>query len=296
MSNHICEIAHFAAKLRVKNSLLVIDGQQQATVPLHELAVLLLSNPQVSLTQPVLSRICESGGVVITCDARRQPIGMLLPIIAHHAQVSRFVLQAESKPTLRKRLWQQVVRGKIASQASALEHLHESSHGLRNLIPQVKSGDPANVEARTARRYWSLLFAKPSFRRDRDAPDQNRWLNYGYAVLCAVVARAICAAGLHPSLGIHHHNKYAGFPLADDLMEPLRPIVDIAAAQMLAEEFSFDPFDHSWKPRVIDALTGTLEMHSEQRSLFDASARIAYSLAAAFEGNVSKLVFPSIQP
>ena len=148
---------------------------------------------------------------------------MLLPLVGHHLQARRFVAQAAASVPTKKRLWRQIVRAKIELQAHTLETLHGDSAGVRPLMRLVRSGDPENVEARAARAYWPLLFADDDFRRDHERGDQNRLLNYGYTVLRAIVARAICAAGLHPALGLHHHNQYSAFCLADDLMEPFRP-------------------------------------------------------------------------
>ena len=133
-----------------------------------------------------------------------------------------------------KRLWRQIVRAKIKAQAALLVELRGTDFGLGALVLRVRSGDPSNVEARAARRYWPHVFADLDFRRHRENEDQNILLNYGYAVLRAIIARAICAAGLHPSLGIHHHNRYNAFCLADDLMEPFRPAVDHAVAEYMA--------------------------------------------------------------
>ncbi|HJT36296.1 MAG TPA: type II CRISPR-associated endonuclease Cas1, partial [Pirellulales bacterium] len=208
------------------------DGGGECSVPLTEIAVLIAAHPQVTFTQAVLGGLAAAGGIFIVCDERWLPAGMLLPLRGHHLQARRFQAQAAVAAPVKKRLWQQIVRAKIETQAQALETLHGDSAGLRPLVPLVRSGDPENIEARAARIYWPLLFADESFRRQWEAGDQNRLLNYGYAVLRAIVARALCAAGLHPTLGLHHHNQYSAFCLADDLMEPFRPVVDIVVARL----------------------------------------------------------------
>lgn len=177
-------------------------------------------------------------------------------------------------------------------QAQALEMLHGNSAGLRPLVPLVRSGDPENIEARAARIYWPLLFADESFRRHREAGDQNRLLNYGYAVLRAIVARALCAAGLHPTLGLHHHNQYSAFCLADDLMEPFRPVVDTVVARLVRESGDTPPLDTTTKAVLIDALLGLCRLDGQVRTLFDATTFAAQSLAAVFLREARRLTLP----
>jgi len=197
-----------------------------------------------------------------------------------------------NRPTC-KRLWQQIVRAKIAAQARTLVVLHGADFGLGALVGQVRSGDPANVEARAARRYWPHLFDNLDFRRHRENEDQNALLNYGYAVLRAIVARAVCSAGLHPSLGIHHHNRYDAFPLADDLMEPFRPTVDQAVAEYLAEnDQPAYGVERAAKQHLIGALTERRLLDGEQRTLFDVAARLAASLADVFLAGRGQLELP----
>src|SRR5262249_44857024 len=157
------------------------------------------------------------------------------------------------------------------------------------LIPLVRSGDPENVEARAARIYWPLIFADDSFRRDREGENPNPLLNYGYAVLRAIVARAICAAGLHPALGLHHHNQYNPFCLADDLMEPFRPVVDCVVAEVLRQGGTTDKLDSSSKGMILDSLLGVCQLNGESRTLFDAAASCAQSLAAVFMREAERL-------
>jgi CRISPR-associated protein Cas1 len=209
-------------------------------------------------------------------------------------QAERFARQAAAALPTRKRLWRQIVRAKIRAQAALLKSLHGSTFGLEALVPLVKSGDPKNVEAQASRRYWPALFADKSFRRDVDANDQNRYLNYGYAVIRAVIARAICAAGLHPSLGLHHHNRYNAFCLADDLLEPLRPLADSAALKVLRTRGPDAPMDRETKEILLGFLTRRYELEGESRTLFDLAARTAASLAAVFNGEGKKLLIPEI--
>jgi len=296
MTERIIDLAEEPARLTVRNQCLVIarGEESEITVPLAETAALVVSNPRVSLTQAVLAGLAEAGGIVVICDSRYMPTAMLMPLEAHFAQGERFELQAQAPLPLCKRLWQSVVRAKIRAQARVLRELHGDDGGLVALAPKVRSGDPANVEAEASRRYWPLLFADPGFRRERFVEDQNRLLNYGYAVLRAIMARAVCAAGLHPSLGLHHHNRYDAFRLADDLMEPFRPIVDRMVAIYCEAHGPSAPLDKNAKAVLIGALMGRFAVEGEERTLFDIAARTAASLVAVFAGKRKTLTLPEL--
>jgi len=157
---------------------------------------------------------------------------------------------------------------------------------------RVRSGDPDNLEGQASRRYWPALFDNPGFRRDRDLPDQNKNLNYGYAVLRAIVARAVCAAGLHPALGIHHHNRYDAFALADDLMEPFRPLVDRAVVAWVRANDPLADLSPQAKAALIQPLMARYPVKDEERPLFDIAARAAVSLTRVFAGTANALVLP----
>ncbi len=296
MIERIIDLSEGAARLRVENALLVVerDEADRFTVPLDEVGVLVVSHPCVSFTQAVLAGLAGAGGAFVACDGRHMPVGMMLPLGGHHVQAERFAAQAAAPLPLKKRLWQQIVKAKIRAQGRLLERLRGGDDGLLRLARQVRSGDPQNVEARASQRYWAALFGNRPFARSRDADDQNRHLNYGYAVLRAIVGRAICASGLHPSLGIHHHNRYDAFCLADDLMEPFRPLVDEAVARWVDKHGPSAPLDREAKAFLLAALTGRLTVEGERRTLFDAVSRAAASLAAAFEGKRKGLALPDV--
>jgi len=263
-------------------------------MPLTEVAVLVLANLHASVTQAVLAGLAQAGASVIVCDSKRLPAAMLLPLETHFAQGERFAQQAQASLPLRKRMWQSIVRAKIRAQARLLQEVRGDDGGLAPLAARVKSGDPANVEAEASRAYWSALFGR-RFRRNRDGLDENRLLNYGYAVLRAIVARAVCAAGLHPSLGLHHHNRYDPFCLVDDLMEPFRPIVDRAAFQFCQVHGRLAPLDKQAKAALIGALMGRFMVDSESRTLFDIAARAAARLADTYAGRAKTWQLSEIQ-
>jgi CRISPR-associated protein Cas1 len=294
MTDRLLDLSEEPARLSVRNAQLVIERGEGAavSVPLADLAALIVAHPQVTFTQAVVSRLVEAGGTVVVCDARRMPCAMVLPLDAHSTQAERFDQQAQAPQPLRKRLWQQLVKAKVNAQGRLLHELHGDDPGLAVLAGKVRSGDPDNIEAQASRRYWPRLFGDAAFRRHRDAEDQNRQLNYGYGVLRAVVARAICGAGLHPSLGLHHHNRYDAFRLADDLMEPLRPRVDAAVADWVARHGAASPLDKNCKQALVAALTARLELADASRTLFDTAARMASSLAAVLDGKRKDLLLP----
>jgi CRISP-associated protein Cas1 len=241
------------------------DSNEHA-VPLEEIAVIVASHAQITYTNAVLAGIAAAGGIFIACNEKHMPLGMLLPLESHTTQTERFAKQAQMSEPLRKRLWQQIVQAKLRGQARLLEERTGRDWGLARLASEVRSGDPQNVEARAARIYWQALFGEDEFRRNPEGKGVNPPLNNGYAVLRAVVARALCASGLHPSLGIHHHNRYDAFCLADDLMEPFRPVVDRAVAKLRDARGPNAPLDKDSKSALLGALLGRFEGEGESRT------------------------------
>jgi len=235
--------------------------------------------------------LATAGASLVACDARRRPVAMLLPLESHHVQAERFTHQSRLTLPRRKRLWQQVVRAKISAQARVLEERMGTDAGLRALARRVRSGDPDNIEARAAHRYWRLVFGDPRFVRSKEEDERNHWLDYGYAVLRAMAARAICGSGLHPTFGLAHRNKANAFALADDIMEPFRPIVDRCVANS-----DIGPLERDAKRRLIEALAARFLVEGESRTLFDILARVAQSLAAAVTGEAQRLWIPEWLP
>ena len=299
MIDRIVEIAN-PARLSIRDAQLVIERPQTEqlslpfTTPVSEIAVLLLAHPQISLSQAVLSRIAEAGGSVVTIDGNFLPASMLLPIQSHFVQTERFAKQMELSHPTRKRLWQHIIRAKIKAQGELLRELHGNDHGLIAMSARVRTGDARNLEAQAARKYWGLVFGDTTFRRGSDKSDQNRHLDYGYTVLRAAVARALCAAGLHPSIGLQHKNRYDAFCLAADLMEPFRPLVDRRVYQWGCREDASGPFDSKTKGWMIGATTSRYILGREERSLFDILLQTANSLAKCITGDSRDLAIPGL--
>lgn len=268
----------------------------ETSTPAREVGVLILAHPQAIATTPALHALMAEGATVLVCDAASLPAGMMLPLHANALQTQRMLAQAAARLPVRKRLWQQIVRAKVLSQAATLEGLRGEDHGLRALAAKVGSGDPRNVEATAAQRYWPMLFRDPEFRRRFDADDQNRLLNYGYAVLRAATGRAVCAAGLHPSIGLHHKARENPWCLCDDLMEPYRPLVDFEVARLAGEYGRNCPLDGEAKQRLVGVLgvrIGVGKGLTETREVSDLLHRTASSLVQVFAGEADKLEYPS---
>jgi CRISPR-associated protein Cas1 len=284
------------AHLALRNSQILVrrDGMDDFTTPVEEAAVVVLASRQITCTLPVLDALMGSGAVVIVCDDAMRPSGMMLPLAGHFQQTRRMLAQAAAKRPVRKRLWSQIVAAKVTAQGAMLMVHRGTDGGLLALARTVRSGDPMNIEAQAAQRYWPMLFDDPMFLRRRSAPDQNRLLNYGYAVLRAAVARAVVAAGLHPSLGIHHHGRENPFCLADDLMEPYRPLIDDAVVELAGIWGPDGPLDGPAKERLVGALHARLEHQGENRTAFDWIGRSAASLARILCGEApeERLFFP----
>ena len=281
-------------RLSVRHSNLVVRRADDSDIslPLDDVAVVVASHPAVSLTHAVLAGLAAAGATFVSCDDRRLPVGMMLPLQGNFVQAERLAAQAAASRPTAKRLWQSIVRAKIAAQSAALRLETGDDAGLAAMVARVRSGDPDNIEAQAARRYWRLFFEDPEFERNRAAEDINGVLNYGYTVLRAMTARAICAAGLHPCFGLHHHNRYSQFTLADDLMEPFRPVVDRAARDVVRTFGSDATVDKQTKAVVFEHLLARYELDGERRTLFDILARLATSLVAVFEGRADELCLP----
>lgn len=289
MTDRVLDFSEEPARLcvRIDNLCIEREGQPDRMIPMAEIGVLVVSHPRVSYTHSVLALLAAKGGAFVTCDERRLPVAMLLPLQANVTQTERMIAQAAVSEPVRKRLWKRIVRAKLKAQARCLDACKLDGQPVLALLSEVKSGDPGNVEATAARRYWAALSGRllpTDFRRDADSDWPNALFNYGYAVMRAIVARALCGAGLHPSLGLHHHNKYNPFCLADDLMEPLRPIVDKAVLGFVVANPDTSEVTKQARAYVIDRLMQRYVNLGEARTLFDLAHRAASRLAAVYMG------------
>lgn len=236
MIKRTVEISTHGCYIHAKHEQLVIekDGFKVGSVPIEDLGVLILDSPQLLITSAVMSLLAEQNVAVIFTDSKHLPSSLTIPFSANSIQTKVLNGQIEISLPVKKRLWSSIISAKIANQSKSLQICGKDGTALKEISNRVRSGDPENLEAYAAKLYWRKLFGD-EFRRDRKAGDENMLLNYGYAVVRAATARSIVGTGLHPGLGINHKNQYNPFPLADDLVEPLRPFVDIRVFSILKE-------------------------------------------------------------
>lgn len=289
------------AYLSLKLEQLVIKTQRQEddgesltrTIPIEDVGVVVLDHRQITVTQGVMEKLLENNCAVITCDSRHLPVGLLLPLVGNTVQNERFRSQIDSSLPLRKQLWQQTIQAKIANQAAVLEYSTSRRHGnMLAWVSQVKSGDSDNVEARAATYYWKTIFPeRPDFLRGQFEDEPNGLFNYGYAVLRAVVARSLVMSGLLPTLGIHHHNRYNAYCLADDIMEPYRPYVDRLVLDIIAEDGTLS-LTQSAKLRLLSIPVLDVEIDGHTSPLMVAVSTTTASLAKCFGGDLRKIVYP----
>ncbi len=232
MIKRVVEIAN-PARLSLANGQLIVEreGAKTASIPVEDMGILILDHPAIVHTQRVFEACYLNNVVVLVCGGNHMPGAMLLPLDGNALQTKTIAGQVNCPEPVRKRLWQAVVKAKVSAQAYVLKMATGEAGPLERLPERVRSGDPDNVEAQAARIYWLRLFGD-EFRRERDEVGVNSMLNYGYAIVRSAIARAIVATGLHPSIGIHHRNQYNAFCLAEDLVEPLRPCVDMLVYEM----------------------------------------------------------------
>ena len=291
MISRVVEVASDGCHLDRSHGLMTVskNGAEQGRVPLDDIGVLLCNARDLTYSNDLMTELARRGAAVVLCGSNYLPSAWLWPLEGHHIQALRMRCQLEASLPLRKRLWQAVVKAKILQQKNVLELLQLSDGSLEALALRVRSGDPDNVEAQAARRYWPLLFGS-GFRRERFGPLPNPFLNYGYTVLRAAVARAVVSAGLHASLGIHHHNRGNSLCLVDDLMEPFRPLVDYTAFRLVSE--GWDDLTTEVKQVLTGFLTMDMETDRGTTPVQTCLERAAQSLAQSFESRNAALVFP----
>jgi len=234
MLGRVVEIGGEGRHLALKRGFMLVKsaGEEVARIALDDIAVLLANAHGLTYSNNLLLALAKRNAMVVLCGPNHMPAAWLWPMMGHYAQTERMAAQIAASKPLNKRLWQALVRAKIDQQAAVLDAVGKPSGGVAALGRRVRSGDPENMEAQAARRYWPLLFGK-DFRRDRAQVGVNSLLNYGYTVLRAAMARAVVAAGLHPSLGLHHRTRTDPFCLVSDLMEPFRPLVDLSVFRLV---------------------------------------------------------------
>ena len=292
MLGRIVEISGEGRRLSLFRGFLEISGPEGllGQIPLDDIEAVIVSSPAISYTNQALAALAERGAPVVICGTNFTPRAFLLPVDGHHAQGERFEAQAAASLPAKKRLWASIVRAKLLAQAAALERVGANPLPVKHLVTRIRSGDPTNIEAQGAQKYLPAMLGA-GFRRDRDAEGVNAFLNYGYTVLRAATARSIVAAGLHPSLGLHHKSKGSALRLADDLMEPFRPAVDLIAVDPVNSGAS--TLDPPTKRRLAAVLHADYETAEGVTPLSTVVTRLAQSLAQVFLRERRILSFPT---
>jgi CRISPR-associated protein Cas1 len=293
MVGRVIEVATDGRHLAVDRGFLTVaeKGTEVGRIPLDDLAAVVANAHGLTYSNNLMVTLATRGVPVVLCGPNHRPAAVVWPVDGHHAQAGRMSDQARATAPLKKRLWQQIVQAKIMAQAATLTAVGAEARGFRLLARKVRPGDPDNVEAEAARRYWPLLLGA-DFRRDTDGDGLNGLLNYGYAILRAATARAVMAAGLHPSLGLMHSNRGNALVLVDDLMEPFRPVVDREVHRLKRNGI----VDISSAAKTALARVMVLDLPADEgmSPLMTCLDRLANSLAKAYAGESDRLVLPRV--
>jgi CRISPR-associated protein Cas1 len=296
MIKRTVEISGYDTHLHMRRDQLIVERDDQiiGQVPMEDVGLLVIDSPTATYSHTSLVKLLGYGAGVVLCDEDHMPAAFLTALDGHHLQAERLRTQVEASKPACKRLWQQIVQAKIKNQAA----ICESPEGKRRLLVlqgEVGSGDPKNVEAQAARIHWSeWLGPSSSFRRKRDGDPPNALLNYGYMAIRASVARAIVGSGLHPSVGLKHSNRYNAFALADDLLEPLRPLVDLTVRDL--HRGGKAEIDKDTKAALLGVLTHTCGYADQTGPLLVALEMMAASLVRCLSGEEKALRIPEIFP
>lgn len=295
--DRIVDIATDNLHLSAYRGLLVVsrNKEEQGRVALNDIAALIVHAHGVTWTTNLVVELAQRGAIMVLCGFNHSPVAITLPLTGHYAQNARMRAQWDTPRPFFKQAWKQIASAKIRMQASLLAaEGRDEAQALFLMADRVRSGDPDNVEAQAARRYWQALFGS-AFRRDRQAEGINALLNYGYTVIRAMVARAVIASGLHPSIGLHHANRLNSLALADDLIEPFRPLVDAVVNHMHGEGLA--AVDSAAKARLAAIMAVDLDLEDTTSPATICAQRLAQSLAASFEaGSLSLALFTPPSP
>ena len=283
------------AYLSTQNEQLVVkfpDDAPVRQVPIEDIGMVVLENQQITITNGLLAKLTERKVAVVSCNAQHLPDGLLLPMTGHSEQTERIRYQMEASIPLKKNLWQQTISSKIRNQAGLLAEKGKESKRLEYLYKNVSSGDSGNHEAQAAAIYWQTIFDIPDFNRGQSGIPPNNLLNYGYAILRATVARALVSSGMLPNVGIWHHNKYNAYCLADDIMEPYRPYVDLVVSHIVENEDDFAELTVSLKKELLSIPALDVLIDGQKSPLMVAVSRTTNSLFECFAGISRKIIYP----
>ena len=287
------------AYLSVKKEQLLVrypDSEREATIPIEDIGVVILDHYRLTLSSTLLNKLLQNNVAVITCDEKHLPLGMFLNLDGHSQQLLHLEAQISTTPAKKDRLWKQIIRQKLLNQARVLKKWSKEDTPLIRWSKQVQNGDVENKEGRGASYYWPKLMADyfPNFKRSRFGAFPNSLFNYGYTILRGVVARALVASGLHPTLGIHHHNKYTAYGLADDVMEPYRPLADALILQLLEKYSNQLELARNFKVELLRIPVLDVIINQQKSPLMLAVQQTTASLQQCFAGTLKQLKLPSL--
>ena len=273
-----------------------IKKEAERTIPIEDIGVVILDNRRITITSGAMEALLENNCAVITCNQKSMPVGLLLPLCGNTTQNERFRSQLEASLPLRKQLWQQTIKQKILNQEHVLRiNTDQETKCMRVWSNDVRSGDSDNLEARAAAYYWRNVFTTyPNFVRDREGTPPNNLLNYGYAILRAIIARALVGSGLLPTLGIHHHNRYNAYCLADDIMEPYRPYVDQLVLDIIQCNSEISDITRDLKMQLLGIPMLDVVINGKRSPLMIAAQQTTASLARCFAGESKRISYPEM--
>lgn len=298
---------HFGnpAYLSLGNAQLIIDlphlrefGEEKSkqSIAVEDIGVVILEHKQITITHACIAALLENNVAIITCNQTHHPTGLMLPLEGNNLQSRNFRFQIDASQPLKKQLWQQTIQAKIANQAAVLKERNIPMENMLHWVKSVRSGDPDNYEGRAAAYYWKNVFPKKvEFFRGREGNPPNNLLNFGYAILRAIVARGLVSSGLLPTLGIHHHNKYNAYCLADDIMEPYRPFVDQIVLKIIDNGENFLELSTSIKSKLLGIAGCDIFIDNETSPLMVGLQKTTASLVRCYEGKVRRISYPSMK-
>ncbi|CAN5278978.1 type II CRISPR-associated endonuclease Cas1 [soil metagenome] len=302
MIKRTVEISTDGCYVHTKHSQLVIekDGEKIGSVPIEDLGVLIIDSHQITLSSSLFANLAAENVAVVFTDFKHLPISLAVPFTSNTIQSKILAQQIQVSVPQKKRLWSAIISAKILNQSKSLAHCGKDGTSLREISKNIPSGDPKNLEAFAARIYWRKLFGD-EFRRNRENMDANALLNYGYAIVRAAAARAIVGTGLHPSFGVHHKNQYNPFPLADDLVEPLRPFIDVKVFSIVQETLAETDEDdlifelnRELKGKLLGILANDCILDNRKQPLLNAIGLYAASVKQFMFGEGKNLIIPTL--
>lgn len=281
------------ARLSLRLEQMVVEREENTrTVPIEDVGVVILEHKQITITHALIDALLANNVAIVTSNDKHMPVGLMLPLDGHNLQSERFRAQIDASEPLKKQMWQQTIVAKILGQAHVLGTQHVEHTNMLKWAKDVRSGDTDNMEARAAAFYWRNMFEKDAFIRDPQGLPPNNLLNYGYSIVRAMMARALVGAGLLPTLGIHHHSRYDAYCLADDIMEPYRPFVDMKVLDMWRKGGVTSDISSEQKRELLGITTMDVFINGQRRPMMLAIQSTAQSVQKCYSGEARKIIYP----